>query len=501
MAGVPGVPECLFYHNAEVTISSYKRTSFAMTPFASRTSLFALVFGLSMAVPCGAQVSLLAIGNLTGSDAGPNADLSGLNYKLENGAAANLLGGLGSAITYTGNNTFLALPDRGPNAVSYNSALDDTASYINRFHTINMSLTPNLTGTGLPFTMAPRLTSTTLLWSATNLVYGSGAGLGVPSGVPPINSSVQHFFTGRSDNFDPTHNSGYGNDARFDTEGIRVSGDGNNVFISDEYGPYVYQFNRLTGARSRSFKLPDEFYVSSLSPVGATEISGNTVGRTANKGMEGLAITPDGRTLVGIIQAALIQDANQGGDAANLLRIVTIDLDTGVTTHQYAYKLTTGSGVSEMLALNNHEFLVDERDGRGREGGSNLASNDAKVKQFFKIDLDGAVDVTGMNGLQAVTKAVPKTLFLDFVKVLTANGYSATLDIPSKIEGITFGPDVKVKGATLHTLWIANDNDFVLTTGDKPPAGNPNQFFVFGVSDADLGNTKLALQFPEPPAN
>ncbi|HLK69135.1 MAG TPA: esterase-like activity of phytase family protein [Bryobacteraceae bacterium] len=468
-----------------------------MTISACRTTLLVFGLGLSTVSLSNAQVTLLAVGSLTQSDAGPNADLSGLTYKLENGAPANLLGGLGSGLTYAGNNTFLALPDRGPNAVSFNSAIDDTASYINRFHTINMALSPNSNSAGLPFSLSPQLTATTLLWSATNLVYGTGNGLGVPSGVPPINSVVQHFFTGRSDNYDPTRNSGYANNARFDTESIRVSKDGYNVFISDEYGPYVYQFNRLSGARSRAFQLPAEFFVSVLSPVGATEISINTFGRTANKGMEGLAITPDGTTLVGIMQAALIQDANQGGDAANLLRIVTIDLDSGNTTHQYAYKLTTGSGVSEIVALNNHEFLVDERDGRGREGGNNLASNDARVKQMFKIDLDGAVDVSGMDGLNAVKKAVSKTLFLDMVKVLTANGLNATTDIPSKIEGLTFGPDITLKGATMHTLWIANDNDFVINTGDTPPVANPNQFFVFGFTDADLGSTKFVPQFPE----
>ncbi len=72
----------------------------------------------------------------------------------------------------------------------------------------------------------------------------------------------------------------------------------------------------------RSYALPSKYYVPNLSPVGNTEISGNTIGRTANKGLEGLAITPDGKTLVSIIQAPYIQDANQGGAAANLLRIV-----------------------------------------------------------------------------------------------------------------------------------------------------------------------------------
>jgi hypothetical protein len=123
---------------------------------------------------------------------------------------------------------------------------------------------------------------------------------------------------------------------------------------------------RATGQRVRSFHLPDSFYVPHLSPMGAVEISANVAGRVANKGMEGLAITPDGKTLVGIVQNALIQDANEGGAAANLLRIVTIDRNTGKVTHQYGYLLTTGTGVSEIVALNNHELLVDERDGKGR---------------------------------------------------------------------------------------------------------------------------------------
>jgi hypothetical protein len=346
--------------------------------------------------------------------------------------------------------------------------------------------------------------ATTLLWSLTPLVYGTGTGLGVPSGVPPINNVIQHFFTGRSDNFDPAQNSGNPANARFDTEGLRVSNDGRSVFVSDEYGTYVYQFNRFTGQRIRSFKLPDSFFVTHLFPVGADEISNNTIGRTANKGMEGLAITPDGRTLVGIMQAALIQDAKEGGDAANLLRIVTIDIASGNTTHEYAYKLTTGTGVSEILAINNHEFLVDERDGRGREGGNGTppSSNDARAKQLFKIDLNGAVDVAAMDGTAAVSHAVHKTLFLDIVTALKAAGFDPTKDIPSKIEGITFGPDIRQsqgmgRGTTMHTLWVSNDNDFVLATGDTPSLPNPNQFFVFGFTDADLGGSKLVLQFGE----
>jgi Esterase-like activity of phytase len=433
---------------------------------------------------------LIAVGTLDQSRAGSFADLSGLKYTLENGVPANDLGGFGSAITHVSGNTFLALPDRGPNAVEFDDAIDNTASYVNRFHTVKMELTPNKSGIGLPYNLTPELESTTLLWSLTPLKYGNGDGLGVGTGVPPINNFFQHYFTGRSDNFDPERTSGDSNDARLDTEGIRISNDGLKVYISDEYGPYVYEFDRRTGLRLRSFELPDYFYVKNLSPVGATEISGNTIGRTANKGMEGLAITPDGKTLVGIMQNALIQDANEGKPASNLLRIVTIDIRSGKVTHQYGYLLTTGSGVSEMLALNDHEFLVDERDGHGRADGSS-----AKVKQLFKIDLTGATDIGGMDGTTAAGHTVAKTLFVDLVKSFGQAGIDPT-QVPAKIEGITFGDDIKQGKTTLHTLWVANDNDFLTTVADPNGAQipNPNQFFVFTFSDSDLGGSKFVPQ-------
>ena len=454
----------------------------------ARGVLIGITFGILCAPQSRAQINLLAVGTLDQSRAGSFADVSGLTYSLENGVPANSLGGFGSAIAYASGNTFLALPDRGPNAVTFDAAIDNTASYVNRFHTISMELEPNTSGTGLPYTLTPTLRATTLLWSLTPLVYGSGAGLGVGSGVPPINNFLQHFFTGRSDDFDPNRNSGNPNDARLDSEGMRLSNDGLSVFVSDEYGPYVYEFNRLTGLRIRSFQLPSSFFVTNLSPVGATEISGNTSGRTANKGMEGLAITPDGTTLVGIMQDPLIQDASAG--ATSLLRIVTIDIFSGRVLHQFAYLLSAGTGVSEICALNNHEFLVDERDGHGRANGDK-----AKVKQLFKIDLNGAVDVSAMDGPTASTHAVNKTLFLDIVAALTANGIPAG-QIPAKIEGVAFGPDIKQNGSTVHTLWIANDNDFLQTVADASGSQipNPNQFFVFGVTDVAFGGSIFVPQ-------
>ena len=186
--------------------------------------------------------------------------------------------------------------------------------------------------------------------------------------------------------------------------------------------------------------------------------------------------------------------ANLEQDKKKSLRIVTIDISSGAT-HEYAYQLTDGSGASDIVAVNNHQFLVDERKGNGMADTPlpGDTASPAEVKEFFVIDLDGAQDVTAMSG-DLSSYAVPKNLFLDFVAKLNANGVDSYL-IPSKIEGLAFGQDVVINGGTKHTLFVANDNDFLATIADPlklpgdPTRGtvaNPNQFYVFAFGDEDL---------------
>ena len=448
---------------------------------------------ISLSTPVLATPSLLAYGSIASSLV---TDLSGRTDTLENGNPQSILGGLGSGLAYAGNGTFIAIPDRGPNAAVYNAALDNTTSYISRFQTLQLGLTAT-TGGALPFMLTPTLTATTLLSSTQPLNYG-----GVPGGTTstgaamPVGNAINttpgvYYFTGRSDNYGTTYGGASGSanqsNARFDPEGVRVSNDGKSVFISDEYGPYLYQFDRATGERLKTFTLPSNLYVANQSPIGKNEekgqVPGNTSGRVDNKGMEGLAITPDGKTLVGILQAPTVQD----GKASNLLRIVTVDIATGAT-HEYGYRLTTGSGVSEIIALNDHQFLIDERDGAGVGGDPGTG-----VKDFYIVDLLGATDITNLGTTAASAAAVTKSRLVDFAGLLTANGIA----VPSKIEGLAFGADVTVGGVLQHTLYVSNDNDFV------PQDAGSNQFFVVGLSDAYLaafGATyqAQALSVPEP---
>src|SRR5262249_46357705 len=114
--------------------------------------------------------------------------------------------------------------------------------------------------------------------------------------------------------------------------------------------------------------------------------------RTKNKGLEGLTITPDGSTLVGMMQSALTTpDLGTAKPApVTTVPIVTIDIATKAM-HEYVYLLDdpanhNGNAVSEITAVSNTKFLVDERDGSLGAGA---------FKQLYLIDTSGATDVMG----------------------------------------------------------------------------------------------------------
>jgi hypothetical protein len=255
---------------------------------------------------------------------------------------------------------------------------------------------------------------------------------------------------------------------RFDPEGLRVGRDG-TLFLSDEYGPSIVEFNP-NGRRLRTLPVPEKFRVAQINADEDAETGSNRVGRVTNKGMEGLAITPDGRTLVGIMQGPLIQD---GGKKGINCRILTIGVDDGVT-HEYLYPLSSPKrGVSEILAIDARRFLVLERDGAG---GKNA------FVRLFRIDLRGASDITSLgtspdNGLprDKVPDGITPVAKVPFLDLLEPRFGLATKEFPQKVEGLTWGPDL-ADGRRL--LLITSDNDL------KP--NQPTFFYAFAVDPADL---------------
>ncbi len=349
-------------------------------------------------------VEYLGLGTLPGT----TADLSGLTGELPDGTPHNRLGGLGSAIAYTGaGNAYVLVADRGPK--------DGAVPFACRMHTLDIAVTPG------------RTPAVTLTLTATHLLTEA-------SGKPFVGAAKSKH--------------------RLDPEGARVGPNG-TVFIADEYGPTVAEFT-ATGKLLRTLPVPEKFRPERPGEQPEDELPPhNRRGRQPNRGFEGLAITPDGKTLLAALQSPLLQDHptdSQNRRVGVNVRFLEIPIDGGAT-REFVYTLDKpGHGVNEVLAYGEGEFLVLERDA--------LGGPLAKFKRVFRVSVKGATDVSGVEslpstGLPQGMRALTKVPFLNILD--RRHGIRAA-DIAEKFEGLAFGPDLP-DGRKL--LLITADNDFL----------------------------------------
>lgn len=263
--------------------------------------------------------------------------------------------------------------------------------------------------------------------------------------------------------YDPINNPMRLDDYGLDSEGLAALKDG-TFWVSDEYGPHIVHYaadgreieriNPFSADKRNKYTLPNEFSY-----------------RRANRGMEGLTITPDQKTLVGIMQSTM----NLPTSAVNkstLTRIISIDLASG-KMQQFLYRQEGNAfSNSAIVALNDHEFLVLERD-----EGFYLKDPQKATKRVYKIDLNQATNLhtvaennelkqdkklgltiagqtleqyvldKGWDGLNALNiRPAPKTLVVDMIKQVD---YAH-----DKMEGIWLIDDTR--------LGLLNDDDFGL---------------------------------------
>ena len=134
-----------------------------------------------------------------------------------------------------------------------------------------------------------------------------------------------------------------------------------------------------------------------------------------------------------------------------------------------------GQGVSALVAINDHEFFVLERNSRGVGVGATLATAN---KEVYRINLAGATDVTALNltAAGAVYTAVAnsaKVMDLD-ANTLAALGNKS----PEKWEGLAIGPRL-ANGSYL--VLAGTDNDYSVTQN----ANGTHQDVWFDFSPAD----------------
>ena len=240
-----------------------------------------------------------------------------------------------------------------------------------------------------------------------------------------------------------------------DSEGLVLAPDG-TFWISDEYGPHIAHFD-ATGKQ-----------LERINPFGSGQ-GGRTLPlvlarRRPNRGMEGLCLTPDGKTLVGLMQSPMYNPSSSAVSGSTVLRVVSFDLATGATK-QYAYLMENSSltGCSEIAAITNTTFLALERD--GLYGGD--PAKPSAFKRVYKFDLAGATDISDASN--AASGKLYNGLTVEQLKnqagLTTAGVVPVTktlvLDLLTGISPVY--PHDKAEGLALignDMLAISNDDDF-----------------------------------------
>ncbi len=224
--------------------------------------------------------------------------------------------------------------------------------------------------------------------------------------------------------------------ADLDVESVRKDKNG-NYWFGDEFGPYLIKTNAKGEVLRREIGM-----LGVASPQNEAVVNGTigaTLGRSA--GFEGMASNPGGDRLYTLLEGTV------AGDAAGTLRINAFDVNTeSYTGQQWRYKLeAAGTNIGDMTAINDHEFLVIERNGATATSGN-------PFKKIFKIDLDR---VDG-NGNLSKTEVVN---LMDLADPNDLNGDGS--------QAFTF-PFTTIESVLIldaHTLLVANDNNYPGTGG------------------------------------
>ncbi|MDX2191231.1 MAG: esterase-like activity of phytase family protein, partial [Bacteroidota bacterium] len=333
---------------------------------------------------------------------------------------------------------YYTLGDRGPN-VDANAAatakLFPQPAYAPKYHKIKL--------------MPDQTISIT-----SSITFKRPGGANVSGLVPPISLGG----TGEIA-LDIPRNTLTGDDWGIDCEGI-VEGKMNDLWVCDEYGVNVWRFNKNDGT-----------LINRYSPFG-TIIGGNLPlpssyqFKRANRGFEGVAVTPNGMVYA-LIQSPMFNPTSAVQSTSRIHRLLQLNPATG-EAKTFAY-VNDGAKANtrvqdwklgDLVAVNDNEFLVIEHTDRTPYS-----------KNVYKIDISAATALTVTSGfvngtatgltLEQLTNTTGLTAnaIVPVSKMLVADlqdyGYDQNLGM-DKPEGLTI--------VDANTIAVTNDNDFQVSS-------------------------------------
>lgn len=249
-----------------------------------------------------------------------------------------------------------------------------------------------------------------------------------------------------------------------DSEGLARDPRDGSFWVADEYGPSILHA-AADGTIIQRF-VPEGLNLDAPGENVVELLPRSFLKRKANRGFEGIAISPDGTRVYAIMQSALANPDKKTGEASRVHRIVALDTSTSVVTLEgvYLYLAESASRVrspeqddvkiGDMAAVSATRLLVAERD--SREGGPH--------RMVYTVDVSGATNVrsresVGGKTLEQLTDSDLKKAGIEFVSKEPLVDLASLGFRSEKFEGLAIVDET--------TLVITGDNDFGLAEADK----------------------------------
>ncbi|MET0143398.1 MAG: esterase-like activity of phytase family protein [Ilumatobacteraceae bacterium] len=249
-------------------------------------------------------------------------------------------------------------------------------------------------------------------------------------GFPIVNGATDRVLTG----------------ADIDPESLQRGSNG-DLWVGDEFGPWILHFDGGGRLLEAPIALPGVTSPSNPLPPGPATVRNS-------RGIEGMAISPDGWSLYVVLEGALDADLPTAPLSRKVYRI---DTRTHVVTAIGTYKVEADGGrehfVADVQMLDRNRLLVVERD-----GGRGVT---ATFRRVYEIDLR-VVDATG---------AYVKQQVVDLASIPDPRGVS----LPAIHAGdVLLGDPFGVACESIEALRIVSDSRLLLGCDNNFPNSGRN---------------------------
>jgi len=291
------------------------------------------------------------------------------------------LGSIGSGLFRAGADEYWTVTDRGPNGEPYddvhNFLLPEFDPTLVRVKVKGSKLEvvdsiPITTTDGKPVTGLP------------NRAFGEES--------PPYLSDVATLAEYNPNGIDP--------------EGVARTADG-HFWISDEYAPSILEIDANGHVLTRHVPAgAEEFYESAKTgyPVKGS-LPAALVYRKDNRGLEDIALLPDGKTIVAALQSSIVVP---GQKDRIITELITFDTQSGRTLHEYGYKFDEPSTfapgtkgrklkISALVPVDQDHVIVQER--TDYEARFQLVELNPKDDLITEQDKKLVVNLAGVKGV------------------------------------------------------------------------------------------------------